>query len=219
MLTLAAGCDATTVDSATPAGGGAPPVCGLMGMRGFSLQTGGFLVNVLRLDAGLELSDSIRPDATLLDCRTMCFVLLETSGGAVGVGEAGGVGKGCSSTAVSLVITAGTGSEKDVIFSTSGFWTTLSINCSDFFSKFSRFFICSLLLVWFATAVLRAIPAVSTWPFRIGETKLILGQSDVAPLDLVRAALFSDGADWPKGRMVTRGADVDDEVTRVDDTP
>lgn len=73
------------------------------------------------------------------------------------------------------------------------------------------------------TTVLRVIPAVSTCPFRIGETKLILGQSDVAPFDFVRAALLSDGADWPKGLMVTRGADVveevEEEVTRVDETP
>jgi hypothetical protein len=64
-------------------------------MRGFSLQTGGFLVKVLRLDAGFELSDStIRPDATLLDCKTMAFVLLllvETAAFGAGVGELGGL--------------------------------------------------------------------------------------------------------------------------------
>jgi len=77
--------------------------------------------------------------------------------------------------------------------------------------------------------MLRAIPPVSTCPFRMGETKLILGQSDdVGPLSFIRGALlvYEEGADWPKGRMVTRGADVvvvveeeEEELTRLDETP
>lgn len=243
LLLLPGGCDALLGSTKIPLGWllMETVVCGLIGMRGFSLHTGGFLVNVLRLDDGLlfEFSDStIRPDATRLDCKTMAFVLLllllllMVAGG---VGELGGLlGAGCSLLADSLVIlVAGTGSEKDVIFSTSGFLTT-SIDGSDFFNRFSRFFICSLLLLWLVVAAavrLRAIPPVSTCPLRMGDTKLILGQSDdddddVGPFNLIRGALASDvlGADWPKGRMVTRGADdvvdvVDVLLTRFVETP
>lgn len=220
---LPAGSDAL-LGSTTPLGWWRDTVvCGLIGMRGFSLHTGGFLVNVLRLDEGFEFSDStIRPDATRLDCKTMAFVFVKVTG-AGGAGELGGLCVGCSLTdSLVILVVAGTGSEKDVIFSTSGFLTA-SIDCSDFFSKFSRFFICSLLLLWFVTAVrLRAIiPPVSTCPFRMGETKLILGQSDVGPFSFMRGALVCVGADWPKGRMVTRGADAVDaeELTRFVETP
>lgn len=109
-------------------------------MRGFSLQTGGFLVNVMGRLVDNDLGDVpsllssvsvfIRPEATLLDCSAAALALtIEFLGGSSftsllltddsGGGDGGGGGGGGW-------ISIGTGLEKEVIGSGEGFVTSSS---------------------------------------------------------------------------------------------